>query len=122
MADIKNRWFIRDVVSGDVSIGDPGPGDGFLFRATLKVTATVMNGCDGRSEIQFHAYSGFSKHEHVGDAVALVVTGGIQGAREAARAYCDAANAAIESAIRNDPAARLDAKSRGEITPNCAGA
>jgi hypothetical protein len=97
MADSKFRWVIRDVVPGDVTIGDPGPRDGFLFRATLKVTATVMNGCGGRSEIQFHAYSGFSRHEHVGDAVALVVKGGIQGAREAARAYCDAANAAIDT-------------------------
>lgn len=93
------RWIIRDVIPGDVSIGDPGPADGFQFRATARVTATVINSCGGRSEIRLDAYCGFSNHELAGDAVALVVKGGIEGARKAARAFCDAANADLEAEV-----------------------
>lgn len=93
----KPRWFIRDVVPGDVSIGDPGPGDGAEFRATVRVTATVINRCGGRSEIRFDAYCGFSNHEQTGEVVAVVVKGGIEGARKAAQAFCDAANADLEA-------------------------
>jgi hypothetical protein len=119
--DNRLRWFIRDVVPGDVSIGDPGPGD-FEFRATVRVTATVINGCGGRSEIRFDAYAGFPNHGRTGDVVGHVVKNGIKGAREAAQAFCDAANAEHDWAIRNDAAAPLDAKARCEIAPNFAGA
>lgn len=120
--DSRQHWFIRDVVPGDVTIREPGGDDSFPFRATVVVTATIINGCGGRSEVRFDAFAGFVDPENIGDVVTLVVEGGIKGARKAARAYCDAANAAHDWAIRNDPAARLDARSRGEIAPNCAGA
>ena len=116
------RWVIRDVVPGDVTIGDPGSHDRDLFRATVRVTATVINGCGGRSEIHFDACSGIAEHGHVAAVVAWVVKNGIDGARAAATAFFEAANADHDWAIRNDPAARLDPKSRGEIAPNCAGA
>jgi hypothetical protein len=87
----------------------------------VRVTATVINGCGGRSEIRFDARSGIQKQEDVAAVVSWVVKTGIEGARKAATAFCDTANADHDRAIRNDPAARLDAKSRGELTPNCAG-
>lgn len=97
------RWFIRDVIPGDVLIGDPGAGDGCEFRATVRVTATVINGCGGRSEIRFDAYCGFSNHEDAGNVVAIVVKGGIEGARKAARAFCDAANADHDAPTMLEP-------------------
>lgn len=104
--DIRMHWFIRDVIPGDVSIGDPGHHDPFLFRATVRVTATVINGCGGRSEIQFDARSGIEKQEDVAAVVSWVVKTGIEGARKAATAFCDTANADQDWAIRNDATAR----------------
>jgi len=100
--DSRPRWFIRDVVPGDVTIREPGGDDSFPFRATVLVTATIINGSGGRREVRFEAFAGFVDPENIGDAVTLVVKGGIQGARAAATAFCEAANADVEARNQGD--------------------